>query len=307
MNQKCVPIKCYEPSFCGHSDKFNKSDDRLCYAYGNTEELEASDPLAPYFTLSNSRLNACTQCALQQAMFDIWTFVHGGPHLERILPYFLQSKDLLHHYIFNAYKFAQDSNASDEEEHSRLTCNQMQSMMYWISTKHRALRWFCELEDGLYFRNLVIGSYFRYLRPSSNMDVIEIIGLPILLHLTKHKDYYLNKAQRKQSQTKGVVQKNYQWIYDFLTKGTGEFILDDSPVEDQEWKTALKRSWRGQSDMKCDNRECDRTYLKGWDKNLNFDFKRCGRCRMMHYCSRRCQKIDWNRYNHRKLCFQYQS
>ena len=28
----------------------------------------------------------------------------------------------------------------------------------------------------------------------------------------------------------------------------------------------------------------------------------CAGCKTTHYCSRRCQKLSWNRYGHRKNC-----
>jgi MYND finger len=33
------------------------------------------------------------------------------------------------------------------------------------------------------------------------------------------------------------------------------------------------------------------------------DFQRCGRCRWVAYCWRKCQQMDWD--EHRKVCFDY--
>ena len=39
-----------------------------------------------------------------------------------------------------------------------------------------------------------------------------------------------------------------------------------------------------------------------WDGRVINKWWKCERCRMVYYCSRKCQKYDWNRHNHKQLC-----
>eukprot|EP01084_Bolivina_argentea_P239009 401630_1 len=83
----------------------------------------------------------------------------------------------------------------------------------------------------------------------------------------------------------------------------------------------IKASW-----IHCNNKICKKKYLipnkpkhemddmekmlRKEDSNMLFlnnakskiRFKLCGGCNLVHYCSRKCQKYDWNKYNHKKLC-----
>eukprot|EP01084_Bolivina_argentea_P175320 303636_1 len=72
---------------------------------------------------------------------------------------------------------------------------------------------------------------------------------------------------------------------------------------------------------KCNNIICNKQYLKynnnylealvhsqgtatvKWKDYYNGSkWYKCSSCRLVYYCSKKCQKIDWNRNNHRKLC-----
>eukprot|EP01084_Bolivina_argentea_P049850 91680_1 len=39
--------------------------------------------------------------------------------------------------------------------------------------------------------------------------------------------------------------------------------------------------------------------------NRNGKFKLCGGCNLVYYCSRKCQKYDWNKGNHKALCLSF--
>ena len=52
--------------------------------------------------------------------------------------------------------------------------------------------------------------------------------------------------------------------------------------------------------VKCQWKRCRKRnrFDKGREK-----FKKCGNCKVVRYCSVRCQKLDWNRGSHKQICF----
>lgn len=63
---------------------------------------------------------------------------------------------------------------------------------------------------------------------------------------------------------------------------------------------------RCKSELNCGNIECKATNAKLADneckKGWIWKFHMCKRCKIVYYCSKKCQKIDWNKYNHRIIC-----
>ena len=37
-------------------------------------------------------------------------------------------------------------------------------------------------------------------------------------------------------------------------------------------------------------------------KKGELDLIICKKCKLVYYCSKRCQKCDWNKYNHKLVC-----
>lgn len=58
-----------------------------------------------------------------------------------------------------------------------------------------------------------------------------------------------------------------------------------------------KESWRN---MECANIGCN---VQRKDKDCLY---KCSKCRVVRYCSTRCQKVDWNKNNHRLYCMAFQ-
>ena len=49
-------------------------------------------------------------------------------------------------------------------------------------------------------------------------------------------------------------------------------------------------------DTKCVYNECNYCGSKG------YDYKKCSQCKVVFYCSRKCQKYDWIRKKHKHQC-----
>eukprot|EP01084_Bolivina_argentea_P229489 387305_1 len=57
-------------------------------------------------------------------------------------------------------------------------------------------------------------------------------------------------------------------------------------------KEVFNRKWHN---MQCQNRHCDA-------RRFTVTLMKCKSCQVARYCSKRCQKIDWNKYNHKLYC-----
>merc|ERR1712150_174554 len=56
----------------------------------------------------------------------------------------------------------------------------------------------------------------------------------------------------------------------------------------------------------CGNSNCK--YGDDWKRSRKgVEMKICGGCKLIYFCSRRCQKICWNRMNHKYHCLQLRS
>ena len=68
--------------------------------------------------------------------------------------------------------------------------------------------------------------------------------------------------------------------------------------------------------MQCSNERCNRIYLKygpnyeeigrvyreSYSEFVVMRWRKCSACELVYYCSRRCQKYDWNVGGHREIC-----
>ena len=48
--------------------------------------------------------------------------------------------------------------------------------------------------------------------------------------------------------------------------------------------------------------DCDSKALRSFKKSIVTKWRKCSACTLVYYCSRECQKYDWNESNHRAIC-----
>ena len=86
----------------------------------------------------------------------------------------------------------------------------------------------------------------------------------------------------------------------FMLIKTLLLLLDDETADelyDMIWESGeevLKLKW---NDMRCGYRECHVRRRENGGK-----LYKCKKCRVIRYCSKHCQKLDWNQNDHKKCC-----
>eukprot|EP01084_Bolivina_argentea_P279955 478682_1 len=76
-------------------------------------------------------------------------------------------------------------------------------------------------------------------------------------------------------------------------------------LKDKDWLQNVFNYFNGSAydlfKFRWNNMECQNVYCR--NKRLNtVNFKKCKSCRVVRYCSRKCQKIDWSRNKHKEIC-----
>ena len=95
-----------------------------------------------------------------------------------------------------------------------------------------------------------------------------------------HRHYLLQYNPRKQSKRLEVVDKNLMNVV--------------NPYNKSKIKGLSKLF---EKKIKCGNATCNKF-------NKKKDFKLCSNCETVYYCSKHCQKYDWNRFQHKLICQQ---
>ena len=255
--------------------------------------------------------------------------------------YFLQKRSYLDRYLFSITDIIGNLNenhslSSTKEKYQRMIATFIHAI--GIRRGLRLMKWFIESGNGVHFRKFVIEPYIRYRRAirEGNENLLgprTVCMLPIITRLSRNCAFYIDFARKKMQSSSGPMLCNYKWIVSTLIRSTKQSMehsklincdMSDLSISslamdmyngDRSWddldylfcgNVVSRYDENYHTEMinyrRCDNRECGKT---NWQSECIIKFKKCSRCRMMFYCSRKCQKKDWNVYNHRSLCFEY--
>lgn len=224
-----------------------------------------------------------------------------SPFHPNYLLYFLQSKHHLTRYLRTMLCLCSDRCAAYHESEEKDDLYNLRatvaSFMICIGSSSRSVRWLIEANGGRIFKDLVVDRLKREWY------------LPIVAHIQRYHEHYLLRAHKKYKRSSGIIKENYDWIGSYANYCRLHSTCDWAAAVG---KMALERKDEMKSKFKrfkhCDNRECPNALsLHQFEDNFisTPQYRRCGRCKMMNYCSRRCQKVDWNKFNHKSICFEY--
>ena len=213
------------------------------------------------------------------------------------LYYYLQSPEHMAKYLLTIEQVMIYATSQGDAKMFTRYAVSMEDFISLVSEKRRWVRSFVEAAGGYFFKRLVVDEFKLMLQLGYQNSIDEeregfnIMRL-IFAHLHRHDVYrYLRRAQRKKRRARHA---NYEWVvHVFLEQRHPRDSICNGM---QEIRRRFKK--RVKNYRVCDNRLCERSQRAE-------PLRRCRRCRMMWYCSRRCQKKDWSLYGHRALCFEY--
>ena len=232
--------------------------------------------------------------------------------------YHLQSKQHLARYLMTMIYLCKDSVCKQYLQELDMLDTYQQAlccMITYISLRPRWVLWFIEMDEGRVLKDIFIDAFENHLKPSKWNTTEQApmwtgwVG-PIATHIGRFRRKYLLKSKRKQLRTSARVRKNYQWIQKMCQIPVERHLeFQQRAQEHSKLRVDLKR--RIKKCVRCDNRECPNSMFAHYFASpglivaSDIHYRRCGRCKMMNYCSRRCQKVDWNKYDHKRMCFEY--
>eukprot|EP01084_Bolivina_argentea_P291652 501273_1 len=106
-----------------------------------------------------------------------------------------------------------------------------------------------------------------------------------------------NKSMNNNKYDTNEILQVYNVMYDmFLGLNNDGFCSEMVIFVKDKMEKVFKMRW---NNIKCQNIKCKKQIGK------QNKFYVCSKCLVARYCRKKCQKYDWNKYNHRKWCNRY--
>ena len=192
-----------------------------------------------------------------------------------------------------------------------------------LMRSNKCLRWFIKMDDNKWFQKYVCKSLESH---QSFQIMLErqkrrwgVYLYPLYIsHLIEK--LYINQNQTAFNKIKKYIPFDMHTLSIWRTNILGLLLEMEKFCEVYRHKRKNKIS--------CNNSECNRDYIEWkygleyydrdtdaleykqrghkyknvWEERIINKWYKCKRCKIVYYCSKKCQKLDWNRYNHKLVC-----
>eukprot|EP01084_Bolivina_argentea_P281641 481910_1 len=215
----------------------------------------------------------------------------------------------------------------------RCNRNLLEASLFRLIGQKKCMNWFINLNNGKYLKYLILDKYYK--EKKQILFAIKNGSLPkfhiyccwvsTVICIVRNYQQIIESIQNKNNSNQSLkLLKHISNIYydQLLTTA-----IESSPMSANYAATYC-------FEMHCNNRECNISFSKHYygaerqsveysEKLKNYFTKnkkwptlfdeqlainkwyKCSNCRMVYYCSKHCQKLDWNKYAHKNICINH--
>ena len=154
---------------------------------------------------------------------------------------------------------------------------------------------------------LIMGALFNLFEKRKSYNTFSNKFIMMMINGIQHT-LYLGSQENHYKYTMVLLSK--MDVLDNYYHATHNKYHPSLKIKYSEMMTTMKYQQNNEIYLKCNYINCTkRKYIPSnnhWRRQrIANDWYRCKRCKSTSYCSKKCQKKDWNRGNHKSSCFDY--
>ena len=165
-------------------------------------------------------------------------------------------------------------------------------------TKRKQLQWLINIHNGIFFKKYIISPTFNYvMNTDCDHEILSHHYLKFVMLLTCSDDKLSELITTKFQNGSKYLEKSAKWV-----KANNGDIPYSKRFFPRHYRIKFMMTGRESfTEIKCGNKKC-RHIKSPFDYHTKWYI--CKKCKKIYYCSRKCQKYDWNRYDHKSYCRQ---
>eukprot|EP01084_Bolivina_argentea_P051391 94530_1 len=168
---------------------------------------------------------------------------------------------------------------------------------------------------GYVTKNSLIQNYFTNIFDVKNNLILPLVVLSLIFdeQFEIRRRFWINEICMKPNNDEWAL--SHQWLLSQLHSDQSEFESFRAKCKRQkQWIRCLKKyplynKYLSVSDnnlkfdnVECQWRKCEKRKVDMKQKCSVKMWKKCKGCKVVRYCSKHCQKLDWNKGSHKEVC-----